>query len=157
MTAVELLLWGKAGRKRSPSSLLLRCAVLDPVQSCPAVMGCRLSPTRCFSCLLSSLGVRCECSPNAKTVCVWMRASESGAVPTCHSINLSLLLPVSFFPCHAQHSLSLSFPPTLSFYHALSLCLLISHCWLREQSTSLGRPANPSVWEWVMSRQPRPE
>lgn len=88
--------------------------------SCPAVTGCRLSWTQCFSCLLSSLGVWCECTPDAKTVCVCMCVSESSAVLACLSINLSPFLPLSFFSCHIlsisvfpSHTVSLSCSPSL--------------------------------------------
>lgn len=108
---------------------------------CPAVTGCRLSKSQCFSCLLSSL----ECGVSVCTMqrlfvcaCVWVRAAQ------CRLAMASILV-------HFSLCLSLSFPPTVSPSPPL-----ISYCRLREQSTSLNWPANQSAWEWVMSQQPRP-
>ncbi len=142
----------QAGRFHPPvllSSFTSRCPL-----SCPAVTGCRLSQTQCFSCLLSSLGVRCECTRDAKTVCVRECKQRSAGLPQHQSVLLSPFLPLSL-----THTLSTSVFPShvLALSLSLSHSLLISHCRLREQSTSLHWPANQSAWEWVTSQQPRPD
>lgn len=93
------------------SSFMFWCPQSCPVLSCPAVTGCRLNRTQCFSCLLSSLGVWCECTPDAKTVCVYV----------CEWKQRSADLP--------QHqSLSISPPLFLFLSPTLYLCLSLLHC-----------------------------
>ena len=66
-----------------PPVLLWLFNVLLSCLSCPAATGCRVSKTQCFSCLLSSLGVWCECTRDAKTACVCVSVSVCVCMCVC--------------------------------------------------------------------------
>lgn len=112
----------------------LPLAVLLP--SFHVLLSCVLScsnslQTQSDSCLLSSLGVRCESTCDAKTVCVrvcvWlcMCVCDSSTVPACLSINLSCLVPVSL-----PLSLSIANTPYVGLFlprsHSFTLSLSLS-------------------------------